>query len=289
MLPAALVWGWRRRAQPFARFALAWLVPSWLVFELTPTKLVHYPLPLYAALAWLAAGALSEPVGLWSGRIGAALSLLAGGVLATACLWAAAQYGGPGAAAWAVAAAVLLLAAGAAAALGGLTGRLGTGLAVAVGLGAAGHAVMGGGLLPALDALWVSERTAATMASLGLNPRDGLTPGPVAVAGYAEPSLVFTLGTQTQLKGPAAAVAALADGRPALVETGEEEAFRAAADAAGLAAERTGEVRGFDYSEGDPVSLSLWRAAPGPGSTEEETALSAPGGPAEPPAPPRPR
>ncbi|WP_304177582.1 glycosyltransferase family 39 protein, partial [Phenylobacterium aquaticum] len=51
MLPAALGGAWRRRDEPGIRFALCWLVPSWLVFELMPTKLVHYTLPTYGALA----------------------------------------------------------------------------------------------------------------------------------------------------------------------------------------------------------------------------------------------
>jgi len=42
------------------RLLVAYALPSWLVFELTPTKLVHYPLPLYPALALMgAAGFLS--------------------------------------------------------------------------------------------------------------------------------------------------------------------------------------------------------------------------------------
>ncbi len=45
MLPAGLVAGWRDRAEPGVRFALAWLIPAWLVFEATPTKLVHYRRP----------------------------------------------------------------------------------------------------------------------------------------------------------------------------------------------------------------------------------------------------
>lgn len=36
-------------------FLLAWLVPSWLVFEASLAKLPHYPLPLYPALALLSA------------------------------------------------------------------------------------------------------------------------------------------------------------------------------------------------------------------------------------------
>ena len=38
-----------------ARFLIAWAVPTWLLFEILPTKLPHYVLPIYPALA-LAAG-----------------------------------------------------------------------------------------------------------------------------------------------------------------------------------------------------------------------------------------
>ena len=34
-------------------FLLAWIVPSWLVFEAVPTKLPHYVLPLYPAVTGL--------------------------------------------------------------------------------------------------------------------------------------------------------------------------------------------------------------------------------------------
>jgi len=45
---------WRNRADPAVRFLLAWLVPSWLLFEVVETKLFHYVMPLYPALAILA-------------------------------------------------------------------------------------------------------------------------------------------------------------------------------------------------------------------------------------------
>lgn len=41
-------------------FPLAWIVPAWLLFELVPTKLPHYVLPLYPALAILAGSALER-------------------------------------------------------------------------------------------------------------------------------------------------------------------------------------------------------------------------------------
>ncbi|MBL4559207.1 MAG: hypothetical protein JKP98_25605 [Rhodobacteraceae bacterium] len=36
-------------------FAAAWVIPAWAIFEAVPTKLPHYVLPLYPALAILAA------------------------------------------------------------------------------------------------------------------------------------------------------------------------------------------------------------------------------------------
>ncbi len=44
-----------RLADPALAFALAWLIPSWIVFELVSTKLPHYTMPLLPAVAILAA------------------------------------------------------------------------------------------------------------------------------------------------------------------------------------------------------------------------------------------
>src|SRR5207244_1523782 len=53
---------WRARREPGAQYLLAWLIPSWIVFELVLTKLPHYVLPLYPAIAILTAGALERRV-----------------------------------------------------------------------------------------------------------------------------------------------------------------------------------------------------------------------------------
>jgi len=39
------------------RFLVCWIVPSWIVFEIAPTKLVHYTLPMYPAFALMAGAA----------------------------------------------------------------------------------------------------------------------------------------------------------------------------------------------------------------------------------------
>ena len=53
---------WQARREPGAQFLLAWIVPSWIVFELVITKLPHYVLPLYPAIAILIAGILDRGV-----------------------------------------------------------------------------------------------------------------------------------------------------------------------------------------------------------------------------------
>src|ERR1700682_2847837 len=53
---------WRARREPGAQYLLAWLVPSWIVFEAVLTKLPHYVLPLYPAIAVLTVGALERRV-----------------------------------------------------------------------------------------------------------------------------------------------------------------------------------------------------------------------------------
>lgn len=86
LLPAGLWVAWVKRRDPAVIFCLAWIVPSWLVFELTATKLLHYTLPLYPALAMLTAAG-------WAGRDGPpgrAFTLAAGAVLALGLIFAAA-------------------------------------------------------------------------------------------------------------------------------------------------------------------------------------------------------
>jgi hypothetical protein len=85
---------------------------------------------------------------------------------------------------------------------------------------------------------------------------------PVAVAGYAEPSLVFALGTATELDGPDAAAQAVVENRPAIVEDRENLAFRRALAARGGKARDVAEVDGVNYSKGDAVRLRVY-VAPG--------------------------
>ena len=246
LLPAALVHGWKARASTGVRFALCWLAPSWIVFELAPTKLPHYTLPLYGALAWLMVAALLQPIGRISRILGAILAVL---------------YGSETSRVWAGLTAVLLLGAAAAGAVFILSGRTpAAALILAGGLGVIGHDALAAGLAPTLQPLWVSTRAAEALKRADIDPRNGVTPGPVAVAGYGEPSIVFLLGAETELGEADDAASAISDGRPAIVEVRQRPAFLAALKTQDGRAAPAGEVKGLDYSTGKPVDLFLYRS-----------------------------
>ena len=262
LLPAALTHGWRHRAEPGVRFALAWLVPAFLVFELTPTKLVHYTLPTYGALAWLVVAALREPLGDRVRWIGAGLSALVATLLTVGVGYLMSEYGDASDIPAALMAGALIATAGFAGAYMVLKRRAVTALVATGALGILGHAALAAGLAPRLEPLWLSQRTENALAQARLLPRQGIAPAPVAVAGHAEPSLVFALGTPTDLGGPDQAAEALADNRPAVVERREQRAFDAAIKARGLKPRQIGEVSGLDYSNGDETTLRIYAPSP---------------------------
>ena len=275
LLPAALLAGWRGRAASGVRFALAWLIPMWIVFEIAPTKLVHYTLPLYGAVAWLIAAALTKPktaLGPGTRIVGAALSLLAGVGLTVFAVLGVQAYGGPGAGLAASLAAVLALITGGVGAWCLMKRREQAGLLLCLGLGVLTHIAFSAAVLPRLSVLWVSARAAEALAKDGLDPRNGVTTGPVAVVGYAEPSLVFALGTGTELDSPADGADSVSDGQPAIVEAREDAAFRAALAAEKASAIPVETIKGFDYSIGKPVALTIWKSLAPPPKSDDQAA-----------------
>lgn len=82
-LPVAALFAWRNRNDRGVRLLLAWLVPMWIGLEFVPTKLPHYTLPLYPALALLAgAGWIRLVDAKWNRRIGLGLMGAVGILLA---------------------------------------------------------------------------------------------------------------------------------------------------------------------------------------------------------------
>src|SRR5690606_7414742 len=131
-------------------------------------------------------------------------------------------------------------------------------LLTAMAFGLIAHAGLAG-VIRQLQPLWVSPRLDRALISTELHPRAGQLAGPVAVAGYYEPSVVFLTGTETELTDAAGAARAVREGRPAVVDRSLEAPFREALARDGGDARAVGTVEGRNYSNGDRVALTLYR------------------------------
>ncbi|OAG78567.1 glycosyl transferase [Acetobacter malorum] len=83
---AALPAVWKSRKTLPVKYLLCWIIPHWVVFEAIATKLPHYVLPTYPAIAILTAGMLAQGTPVWAGwprAVWARLALGAYGVLWT--------------------------------------------------------------------------------------------------------------------------------------------------------------------------------------------------------------
>lgn len=181
--PAAILFGaalpalWRARRDPVVVFAALWAVPFWVLFELTPTKLIHYTMPTYPVLATLAAWAFSRH-GAGSRWIARGLAVVPF-VLLAALVYGAQTVGG--ALAWTYYAGGLALLAAVVFLLAAMQrGRIG---AATLGFAACGLALSFAfyPTLARMPVLWPAPAIAAL-------ERDGCR---LVVAGFAEPSLVF--------------------------------------------------------------------------------------------------
>lgn len=261
LLPASVSTAWHRRTEPAIRFLICWLVPGWLIFELTPTKLVHYTLPTFGALALLAAVALTRPVGAISRRVGAVLGLVAAGLIVAITVYGVSNYATSTAQTWA---AITMVSAVAAAAVGGfllLNKAPVAALVTALALGVLSHTALSG-TIRQLRPLAIAPQLTKVLKEANLHPRQGLTTSPVAITTFHEPSFVFLTGRTTQLTDAEGAARALSEGRPAIVEARDAEAFAQAAARLGVTGRAVGEVSGHNYSTGDDVNLTVY-APPG--------------------------
>jgi 4-amino-4-deoxy-L-arabinose transferase-like glycosyltransferase len=257
---------WRERAQPAVRFMLCWIAPTWVVFEFVSTKLPHYVLPTYPAIACLAAAALVAPQPAIKTRLGAVAFAVASALwIAVSALIAAVapvalmrleRETDP----IAIVLAFVVIAA-AVTALWLLWNRRALRSVVALTIAAAvawfnafGYAA------PRLDNLWMSRRIDA--AARAAQPCPGAQ---LITAPYGEPSLIFLYGrTRTHIADTGAdAAKALAEASPcglALIGGEKRTEFLARAATLGLALTPVKQITGKNYSNGDDLDLILYRA-----------------------------
>jgi 4-amino-4-deoxy-L-arabinose transferase-like glycosyltransferase len=255
-LAAPAVWAKRREAP--VRFLLAWLVPSWLVFELSVTKLPHYVMPLYPAIAILTAGAVeakllyrrrwlkSQVIWWFLAPILLSITAVAGAIAIDHDLVLSA---------WPFFAAAIVC--------GFLAWQLydDEGAERALMRATAAMVLLNIGIysmiLPRLGPLFPSVALAGVLRESGCSH-------PVAAsAGYGEPSLVFLAGTETRFTDASGAADFLHEGdcRFAFIETHQEPAFAQRAEALGLHYERGPRVEAFNLSKGQPITIAVFRTA----------------------------
>ena len=260
LIALGAVAAWQRRGEAAVQFVVAWFLPFWIIYELVATKLPHYTLPVFPALALIAAFGLRDGVDLVKGKkiriahwiivalfvvvsllIGFLPFLLAGEMETTVP-----------ATAW----------------LGALAGiaAAGTGIYLALKpgfnrlppliLSALGVYIFTfGAVLPNMDRFWLSHELRAEIAAIG-----GCETPHLATIDYREPSLVFNFGTETLLGDEASVLAHLAENRSCgIAAIGERNyvAFLEAAETAGVPLKILGQVQGYNYTKGRNLTLTI--------------------------------
>ena len=248
---------WQARREPGAQYLLAWMIPSWIVFELVLTKLPHYVLPLYPAIAILTVGALERRVlsrAPWLMRGAAWWFVIPAGASVLAIVGAITLTRQPVFLAWPFVAAALIF---------GLFAwwlyedryaerSLLNAVVSAIFLAFAIYGVV----VPALARLFPSVEVARALRSVScVGPK-------AASAGFHEPSLVFMTGTSTLLTDGSGAADFLRQGscRFALVESRSERNFVARAEAIGLRYNVATRIDGYNFSQGKAVSIAIFRS-----------------------------
>ena len=243
------------------RFLLAWAGSWWLLVEAVPTKLPHYVLPAYPALAILAALWLLAPkeetLPLWRRILPyiASLQFLIGLAALTAAPILLPRFYGGGDVTSLLVYVIVAGLIGLGALYMALTGARLIGMSLAFAALLIFVPVLTVATGPHLTQLWMSERIAALVAK-DADPSDP----PPALAGFEEPSLMFALGADINLTDGAGAAKQGANlGGLALVDDYERPAFLAHLAELQSDAVPLNDVSGFNYSRGKTVHVTIYR------------------------------
>ena len=247
-----------------AKFCFVWFVSYWFAIELIPTKLPHYILPILPALVMLTGRAVFLPVSLlrWR-RITEAtiflVSALFGVLLLSAGLWGAAKLGAEnGGFAFVFVLFGLLL-------IFGIFAfgfkwirddsakiiKRGQLVLAACILGIAFNCVLFSGIIGNLKSAHIAALIEQELEVLPVNANI------IALAGYHEPSAVFTLGEEILLLSGDEAALLLAEAPEAIiiVELRHLKQFQSAALKLKVPTHQLSKIEGFNISKGQFVEL----------------------------------
>ncbi len=251
---------WRNRKDDGVLFLLAWILPSWIVFESVPTKLPHYVLPLYPPMAILFMLAVEDngirferlwarvvalwmplvplvfligvPVAFW--LLDKSLNLLALPFLSLAVLF--------GVVAWRELSRNLLT--------GGIVAMLASSLALTIAAYPFG--------MPQLRSINLSTRLAEAAKTVAcVAPK-------MATTTYREPSLIFLTATDLVLTDAGGAAKFMAEPgcRISFIGNIVEKDFLDTARTAGVAPQLVTRVSGMNINSGKMVDIGVYAKLP---------------------------
>jgi 4-amino-4-deoxy-L-arabinose transferase-like glycosyltransferase len=271
-LPAAARLAWRairtpasNPAQARMRFLLTWAVPAFVAFELMPTKLLHYTLPVYPAIALMCAAGLSAVrTRKWrtAHPVGAVMFGVAGALLTAAIAYVATFIPGDSGADLR-----RLIAIGAIGALVLIAAIVGLSIlrrpmaraAILIVCALAFSFTLRDRIMPDARLLFVSEEAVAALTRARMLPRDA---EPFWVVGYTQPSLIFRTRTSIRLVTPEDAAVNAAPGDSIVIEGRQLEVTRQALAANGLMfVEVEAPARGIALGRGEQTTLHIGRIA----------------------------
>jgi 4-amino-4-deoxy-L-arabinose transferase-like glycosyltransferase len=255
---------WQNRREPAVRFCLGWLVPSWIVFEMAFTKLPHYVMPLYPAIALLAAKflldgypALATAKKLrWLKPVAIGIWLVTGAMLLSAAAvmpYLMDHAWNPGF----IATGILVLIAQIASLMLFFNKRE-SGALVMTGASLILMTNLFGNALPHLQHMWVSREIVRAAESVKPCPRA------LKIAStYNEPSLVFLAGTDTQLLNDGRAITDAMRKDLCVIGVVDEQKKQAFLDAFVGVEEPApvATIEGVDTGGGHPAQLTLYLQA----------------------------
>lgn len=264
-LPTGIAHVWRGRKElekPATdwRFLVVWILPWWVLVEVVPTKLVHYPLPVYPALALIAGlGVCSITKARWSLWTGTVLAL-SGPVLMTVLTLMLVRISGVGGAQGVRALFVLMAPAFALALMTSWTmvrHKRRASAVLAIGSALAIHIAIRAVFLPSLGPLAPSHQLAERLRTYNLLPATRRDAPLIAVTGYSLPSLAFLTGGAVWYTSAEGAARALAQGHPVVVENRQRAAFDGWAKVLSLHSVTLGVVQGYNYTKGQSIRVAI--------------------------------
>lgn len=251
------------------KFILAIIIPTWLIFELSTGKLLHYTLPVHFAIAVLISYAITNGYWRnWGKWLGVAIFAFASFIIALLPLYLGIEYYGAqlksnyfanifsnpnlNLAFWA---SIFIFIFSIIGIFFAIKNKI-IAIPILICVGLIFSNGVKAGLIPNIEQLNVSKNIADEMTKLGINPRNNHALNAIIGAGYQEPSLIFLTRSDSHLASIEDAIKNAKPGAPFIVEEREFLKFNNELEKIGLKHKQMGKaIEGINYSKGKKVKI----------------------------------